>query len=349
MSANAELNAPVVPGEWEPHRACWVAWPWDASLWEDLLPTVQATWVELCAAISDVDAPAGERRGEALEVLVPGPVQESMARRALRQRDIEARFHQIPYGDIWMRDIAPIFVHRGDRVEAASFAFNGWGEKYILEGDADVSQAVARTCGLPFERHDWVLEGGSVELDGRGTCLTTEQCLLNVNRNPALDLTGIEARLAASLGVRKTIWLGDGLLNDHTDGHIDTIARFVGPSKVLAMEPAAEDPNRSSLEAIIDTLTASTDADGRSIDVVTVPSPGTVLDRIGTLMPASYVNFYIANGTVAVPVYGVPNDDIACEGIAALFPGRRIVPIPARELLEGGGAFHCITQQEPLP
>jgi agmatine deiminase len=193
-----------------------------------------------------------------------------------------------------------------------------------------------------------VLEGGSVDVDGEGTVLTTRQCLLNENRNPGMDQAAIERGLVEALGVSAVLWLGDGLLNDHTDGHVDTVARFVAPGVVVAMEPAtAGDPNRDTLLRLLAELRSLRDAAGRRLTVETLPSPGAILDEEGQVMPASYVNFYIANHAVVVPTYGSPADEVAVARIGALFPGRRTSGVDARAILSGGGAFHCITQQVP--
>jgi agmatine deiminase len=195
-----------------------------------------------------------------------------------------------------------------------------------------------------------VLEGGSIEVDGRGTCLTTRQCLLNPNRNPGLSREDIERKLGQALGVRRVLWLDEGLLNDHTDGHVDNLARFVAPGRVVCMEPrAADDPNRSTLDAIVHALEGFRDAAGERLQVHRIPSPGLVIGKSGQPMPASYVNFYIANHAVAVPTFGARSDEEAVSSLSQLFPDRRTVAIPAKELLEGGGVFHCITQQQPAP
>lgn len=329
------------PAEWAPHAACWVAWPSAEDLWGESLGPARRAWVAMARAIG------GDGGSERLVVLVPNEAQERLAKDALA--GLNARFHRVPFGDIWMRDIAPIFVRnaRGE-VATARFAFNGWGGKYVLPSDDRVAERVAKLAGLREFAASWVLEGGSLDVDGEGTCLTTRQCLLNPNRNPSMDQRAVERSLAGSLGVQATVWLGDGLVNDHTDGHVDNIARFVAPGVALCMEPSgADDPNREALEAIARDLATAKDARGRKLDVVRVPSPGRVVDDEGKVVPASFANFYVGNRAVVVPTYGTPWDDAAVTKIAALFPGRSTVGIDARAMLTGGGAFHCITQQEP--
>jgi len=255
----------------------------------------------------------------------------------------------VPVGDIWLRDTAPIFVKdEQGALRAACFGFNGWGRKYLLPGDDRVAGRVAARSGLPRTDHAWVLEGGSVEVDGEGTLLTTRQCLLNPNRNPGLDTAEIEAALADGLGAEKVLWLDEGLINDHTDGHIDTLARFAAPGVVVCMEARdGADPNAAVLDRLATDLATMTDARGRTLQVVRIPSPGLVLDGEGEVMPASYVNFYIGNRSVVVPTYGTAYDEAAVDALAPLFPGRRVVGRSARAILSGGGAFHCITQQQP--
>jgi agmatine deiminase len=330
------------PAEWGRHSACWLAWPSHGHLWGDQLGPAQAEFAGLCRAIA-------EEGGEALDLLVQDAGAERAAREALASVPGLVRFHRVPVGDIWLRDTAPIFVQDpAGALGAACFRFNGWGGKYVLPGDEQVAGRVAALCGLPMFQHDWILEGGSVEGDGQGTVLTTRQCLLNPNRNPGLDQAAIESSLREALGAEKVLWLEEGLLNDHTDGHIDTLARFVAPGVVVCMEAReADDPNAATLDRIASDLAACTDARGRKLQVVRIPSPGRVRNEQGEVLPASFVNFYIGNGTVIVPTYGTPHDEAAVAALAPLFPGRRVLGRPARAILSGGGAFHCITQQQP--
>ncbi|WP_306590811.1 agmatine/peptidylarginine deiminase [Geothrix sp. 21YS21S-4] len=330
------------PAEWDRHAACWLAWPGHGHLWQENLAPAQAEWAGLARAIA-------EDGGETLEILVEGAGEEAAAREALGGLAGAARFHHVPVGDIWLRDTAPIFVRdAAGALHAACFLFNGWGGKYVLPNDEHVADRVATLSGAPAVDRGLILEGGSVDVDGEGTVLTTRQCLLNPNRNPGLDQAQIETALREGLGAEKVLWLDEGLLNDHTDGHIDTLARFVAPGVVVCMEardPA--DPNAAVLDRLAADLADFTDARGRKLQVVRIPSPGLVADEDGKPMPASYVNFYIGNWTVVVPTYGTPWDEAAVAALAPLFPGRRVVGRSARAILSGGGAFHCITQQQP--
>jgi agmatine deiminase len=264
---------------------------------------------------------------------------EADARAALGATEV--RFHRARYGDIWLRDTGPVFVTAPGAIRAARFRFDGWGGKYQMEGDSEVSGLVAGWAGVEAVANDFVLEGGAIEVDGAGVLLTTRQCLLGGNRNPDADERSMERRLRDALGIERVVWLDRGLQNDHTDGHIDTLARFVAPGVVAAMEPAAGDPNEEALRGIL------RDLDAAGLDVVTVPSPGEVLDARGGLLPASYMNFYIGNTAVVVPTYGAAADDAAVARLNALFPGRRVAGSPGKAILVGGGAFHCCTQQQP--
>ncbi|MBP6631185.1 MAG: agmatine deiminase family protein [Kofleriaceae bacterium] len=335
-----------MPAEWAPHAAVWTAWPHDPEQWAEGLDAPRRSLMAMCAAIVDLDG-AGQARGERVELLVRGDADAAAARALLGPAAAAVRFHPARYGDIWLRDTGPLFLVGAGAPLAACFRFDGWGGKYVMDGDTEVGATIAAATTSRTIRHDFVLEGGAVEVDGAGTILTTRQCLLGGARNPGLDQDALDALLRHALGGDQVVWLDRGLRNDHTDGHIDTIARFVGPGVVACMAPAADDPNRDALAAILADLRAARDASGRPLEVVTTPSPGAVLDAAGALMPASYMNFYIANTTVVVPTYDAPTDDAAVAAIASWFPGRRTVGVPGKAVVVGGGGFHCSTQQQP--
>lgn len=325
------------PGEWEPHRACWLAFPSAPELWPELAAT-QAAFVTMCQGIAE-----GHERGagEQLEVLVKDEAAEAQASALLA--GLPARFHRIPFGDIWMRDIAPVFLLRRGVLGSVRFRFNGWGGKYSYPGDDRVAAAIQERVNAEHLASSLVLEGGGVESDGAGLCMTTRDVALNPNRNARSTPAQIEAALSAALGAERVIWLNRGLLNDHTDGHIDNIARFIGPGRVVCMRPSgADDPNADVLADI------ERDLREQGLTVETIPSPGRVEGRDGRPLPASYLNFYIANSSVVVPVFGSIHDEAALKALGALFPGRSVRPVPAKLLLEEGGTVHCITQQEPL-
>ncbi len=352
----------VQPAEWMPHESCWLAWPSDPFLWQSNLGPAQDEFVALCDAIADVDPQSRRVRGDRLNILVPDDATLKVAERRLL--GLPVTFHLLPYGDIWLRDTGPIFAYENPEIEenpvagedtplpglfALCYAFNGWGEKFILNHDSEVSRSLAGFTKTKIQYKTIILEGGSIEPDGEGTCLTTEQCLLNPNRNPNLNKEQIQTILWNDLGVQKVIWLKNGLMNDHTDGHIDTIARFTSPYTVVCMKAQSEgDPNAEVLKEIEAQLKASTDALTRPLNVHTIPSPGRLVDDEGNVLPASYVNFYIGNSTVVVPTYGSVYDEEAVSQIRNLFPNRRVVGSPALHILSGGGAFHCITNHQPL-
>ncbi|MEG3169111.1 agmatine deiminase family protein [Sphingomonas sp. LB3N6] len=317
----------TTPAEWAHHKAVWIGFPSHADLWlEDLEPARD----EVVAFAKAVHA---EGRGETV-ILVAADVGSATTAKKL------APFAQVvvePFGDIWLRDTAPIIVGDGS---ARDFRFNGWGGKYDLPGDDTIGQRLAASRHKRVETCDWVLEGGAIDGDGTGTVVTTQQCLLNRNRNPSLSKADIEARLASDLGYTRVVWLGDGLVNDHTDGHVDNLARFVGEGRVAIPKPTDNDPNWQVYQ------NAARDARAAGLEVVTIPSPGRVL-RDEEVVPASYMNFYIGNAAVVVPLYGTENDAAAVVAIQALFPDREVVGQRADHILTGGGSFHCISQQIP--
>jgi len=324
----------MIPPEWAPHKAIWTAWPSAADLWgEDLEPAR----LEVAAMIRSL---ADEGRGDRMRVLAFGREAEASAKLALRQ---SAEIIPGAFGDIWFRDTGPIFTRTG----SVGFRFNGWGGKYQLPHDTEVADQIARSAGVSLTRHDFILEGGAVEMDGEGTLLTTRQCVLNPNRNPDWDEEKAEAGLRHALGVEKILWLDEGLANDHTDGHIDNLARFVAPGRVVCQQAYGEDdPNADVFDEIALSLAVMKDAHGRKLEVIRIPSPGPVVDEDGDAVPASHMNFLIGNSTVVVPIYSDSGDD-AVNALAPLFPDRKIIGLSSHAILTGGGSFHCITQQEP--
>jgi agmatine deiminase len=317
------------PPEWAPHEAVWIGFPSHPELWlEDLEPARE----EVAAFARAVHA---EGSGEKVILVAADP---EAARAAESIAGDSADVVVEPFGDIWLRDTGPIVDGSG---RAHDFRFNGWGGKYDLEGDSDVGARLARGRKLAVEEHKWILEGGAIDGDGTGLCVTTEQCLLNPNRNPNLTKTDVEKLLDASLGYSRVLWLGDGLLNDHTDGHVDNLARFVGENRLLIPEATENDPNWRVYQD------AAQRAAGFGVQVVRFPSPGRVLSPEEEIIPASYMNFYIGNAAVVVPVYGQENDGAAIAAVEALFPDRKVVGQRADHILTGGGSFHCISQQLP--
>ena len=319
------------PPEWAPHDCVWIGYPSHADLWEADLEPARAEVAAFARAVW------AEGKGEQVRLVAAEPQSVDSAKANAPFADIV----QEPFGDIWLRDTGPILLKQGDLRLARSFRFNGWGGKYELEGDDTVGLRLAEGIGLDGERRDWILEGGAIDVDGTGLAVTTEQCLLNPNRNPGMGRDEIERRLSEDLGIERVLWLGEGLANDHTDGHVDNLARFVGEGLIAIPEPAgADDPN----SAVYADARARAAAFG--LDIAPLPSPGRV-EREGEIIPASYMNFYIGNAAVVVPLYGAPNDEAAVAAVGALFPGRVAVGQRADHVLTGGGSFHCIRQQVP--
>lgn len=323
------MTRPIQPPEWAHHKAVWIGFPSHPELWKDDL---QPARDEVAAFAAAVHA-AG--KGERVLLVAADPEAGDAARTLAPFATIVVQ----PFGDIWLRDSGVIMVTRN---KARAFDFNGWGGKYDLPGDDDIGVRLAEERGgIDVETCDWVLEGGAIDGDGTGLVVTTEQCLLNANRNPLLTRDDIAVRLREDLGFTQILWLGEGLLNDHTDGHVDNLARFVAPGRLAVPEAADNDPNWLVYQRAAERARALD-----TIELVRLPSPGRII-RDGEIIPASYMNFYIGNAAVVVPQYGAPNDAAAVAAIAALFPGREVVGQRADHILSGGGSFHCISQQIP--
>ena len=335
-----------MPAEWERHRGTWLSWPHKEASWPGNfgpVPTIFASMVRCLI----------ER--EEVHINVAGPEMETAVRGFLTDEGVgtgNVFFHLNPTDDAWCRDHGPIFIQRdahGRQQEAiVDWGYNAWGGKYPpYDQDDVIPTRIGAEYGIPVFHPGIILEGGSLDVNGHGTLLTTEACLLNPNRNPQLDRAGIEARLRAFLGVSKILWLGEGIAGDDTDGHVDDLARFVDRNTVVTVvEEDRADQNYEPLQQNLERLRGMTDQDARPLRVVTLPMPRP-LYHAGQRLPASYANFYIANGLVLLPTYDPPRDEEAATTLQALFPDRDVIGIDCADLVWGLGAFHCVTQQWP--
>jgi len=349
---NSLANSPTprslgyaMPAEWAPHRGTWLSWPHNRETWPTQLERVKEVWLQLIGALS---------LSERVFLLVNDEATEKEVITRLKKSGVEldrVSILQIRTVDVWMRDYGPSFLTRNlpDAPLAINdWIFNGWGAKYkSYEEDDRVAKEIAARLRLPVFEHPIVLEGGSIEVNGAGICMTTEQCLLNRNRNPAMTRKEIERYLMDALGVEYVIWLGNGLAGDDTDGHIDDIARFVSPSTIVCVsETSPGDENYAALRQNYERLEGARDPGGHRYSIVGLPCPRPIYHDHCRL-PASYANFYIANEIVAVPVFDDPNDGTALGILKELFPGRKVLGLPCKDMIAGLGAIHCVTQQEP--
>jgi agmatine deiminase len=339
----AELGFSMPP-EWAKHDATWLSWPKNPLTFPpEIVSKVEAAYVAM------IEALAG---GERVDLLVDDARTEDRVRAMLSAKSVA--FHMIESADVWMRDYGPIFVKKGGKgrgVAATKWEFNAWGGKYDdLLPDNETGLEVARSTGLRIFEPGVVLEGGSIDVNGRGSLLTTEQCLLNKNRNPKLGKAQLERLLHDYLGVDVVVWLGEGVAGDDTDGHVDDIARFVNEDTVVCMtEPDAGDANYAALKHDRAVLSAHKDREGRRLEVVPIEMPRSI-EGDGARLPASYANFYVGNSAVLVPVFGdARRDSAALETLSESFQGRNIVPVNCRELVYGFGGIHCVSQQQPAP
>jgi len=336
-----------MPAEWEPHQATWLSWPHNIETWpENILPRIEELFAKMATELS---------HGEEVRINVADQEMEKRARSALRQLEVDFSkvfFHHFPTNDAWVRDHGPQFIIQEksakNQVGILDWEYNAWGNKYPpFDLDNAIPGQISEALGLSRWSPEMVLEGGSIEVNGRGTLLTTEQCLLHPNRNPQMSKEEIEEMLKHYLGVKKILWLGEGIVGDDTDGHIDDITRFVAADTVLtAVEENSEDENFKPLQENLIRLQGMTDQDERPLKIITLPMPGAVFHK-GERLPASYANFYIGNKVVLVPIFSDPLDQAALKILQGLFSQRRVVGIDSRELAIGLGGIHCVTQQLP--
>jgi agmatine deiminase len=321
----------LMPPEWASQDWLWIGFPHLAEEWPGWLGAAQEQMAAFASAVAD--------SGQEVRLLVRDEANEARARALVSGKvTLERRV----YGDVWLRDTGPLVVFEDDATRSARrFGFNGWGGKYLMPGDMEVGEALAADAGLAVTASPMILEGGAVDGDGTGLVATTEQCLLNPNRNPHMSRAAIEAELAEHLGFARVLWLGDGLINDHTDGHVDNLARFVAPNRLVVPEATGRDDPNAAIYA-----DAAARAAAAGVEVERIPSPGRI-EREGRVEPASYVNFAITSHLVVVPTFGSPQDAEGVAAIAALFPDRDTIGLPGEAVLAGGGGFHCASQQMP--
>ncbi|MBL8030291.1 MAG: agmatine deiminase family protein [Candidatus Doudnabacteria bacterium] len=350
----------IFPAEWEKHSAVWLAWQHDEISFPGRVEKVENSMTEFIKAV---------HTSEMVNLLVLDEKMKEKAQTKLKSAGVDllrVNFKITEYMDAWMRDTGVLFVRiiplpsgerlgEGAPLAIASFTFNIWGNKFPdLEIDKQIPEKVSSWTNLPLIKSDIVLEGGSLDVNGEGLCLTTEQCLLNENRNPGRSKEDVEKELERLLGVKKTIWLKKGLVNDHTDGHIDEIARFVSPDTVVvAYEENEKKENYKILNENYEQLLKETNLNGKALNVVKLPIPHVQFkdapagNVAGSIAPVSYTNFYIGNEVVVVPVFEDVNDQKALKIIQDLFPTRKVVPLHSLDLAYGGGGIHCLTQQQP--
>lgn len=327
-----------MPPEWAPHRATWIAWPHQTRDWPGKFAPIPWVFAEVARLLSP---------GEIVAILVRDAAHERQARRVLARVGVDPsrlEFHRIPTDRCWTRDSGPIFLrHPSGRRLATCWIFNGWAKYPNPKLDAKVGARIARVAGVPAVSMDVVLEGGAIDVDGAGTLLATEECLLSdvQARNPGLGREGTERVLMDGLGIRRVVWLDRGIVGDDTHGHIDDVARFVGPGRVLlCREENPKDENHAIVRENLERLHAA------HVEVIDLPMPSPIVFD-GMRVPASYANFYIGNAAVIVPTFNDPNDRVALGILAELFPDRKVVGIHAVDLIWGLGTLHCMTQQEP--
>ncbi len=332
-----------MPAEWEPHRGTWLSYPHNPKSFFTALKGAQDGFADMVAALAKV---------EEVHVNVNDLATERVLRRKLVRRKAlkNVFYHHFPTNDAWCRDHGAIFLKEATtgKIVATDWIFNAWGGKYPCAKDNRIARQMADFLGTACFAFPWVMEGGAIDVNGTGLLLTTEACLLNKNRNPSLSRRKIEKLLCAGLGVKKVLWLKDGIAGDDTNGHIDDIARFVDARTIVTVvEENKADDNHAVLARNLADLKSFRDLDGQPLRIVTLPMPAPVYYRKDERLPASYANFYIANGIVLLPVFNCPQDQEAIRTLAGVFKTRKIVPVDASAIIVGLGTCHCLSQQIP--
>jgi len=336
-----------MPAEWEQHSSTWLAWPFNVDTWKpDDLCVVENTYLKIIRHLV---------KGEHINILIEDASSQNRVTSLLNASGLNTKqihFHEIITNDVWIRDFGPNFIIResstGRQIAINRWQFNSWGQKYDWEKDNEACEKIVRESKLPWFDPKIVLEGGAIDVNGKGICLTTSSCLLNTNRNGVLSAEKMEKYLKSYLGIKKIVWLDGALKGDDTDGHVDNLARFVNPSTIVYIsEEDKSDANYLGLKDIEETLKKARDLDGKPFALIPLPMPGVIKDD-NFRLPASYANFFIGNNAVLVPEFNDSKDVIAQKTLKACFPKKEIVPIDSRILIKGQGGIHCITQQQPM-
>ena len=332
-----------MPAEWERHQATWLTWPHDEAHWPGKFEKVAPIWARMVKELeSDED----------VHLNIHDESTENVAKKAMDQAGVIGKnvyLHRIPNNYSWARDHGPIFVRDAqNQLVLSHWEYNAWGNKWMHDHDDGIPSQVARLTNISELKVPMVLEGGSIDVNGSGLLLTTTSCLLNKNRNPSFSKEQIEKYLSRVLGAQKILWLGDGIEGDDTDGHVDDLTRFVNENTILTMvEKDKNDENYKALEMNLNSLKTMTDQHGKPLEIIEVQMPNPVIHE-GHRLPASYANFYIGNKVILLPVFEMNSDQTAVDTLEKLFPDRKVAAIPSRDLVWGLGAFHCVTQQQPL-
>lgn len=330
----------VMPAEWDKHSATWTSWPFDDELWFGLLEKVRSEFADLVHTISQF---------EPVHLLVRDQEALESAKQFLKDTP-NVTFHSVPLDDVWFRDNGPIFVkNQNGHLQAIKWEFNSWGQKFEWLKDNQAAYEAIKFLKSSFVKTNIVMEGGSLDVNGEGVALTTSLCLLSPMRNPNMTSQDIEACLKQHMGIEKLLWLDDGLEGDHTDGHIDTIVRFVDAKTIVySMTDDVSDPNHKTMADNYERLKTFTDCHGQPFRLVSLPLPKNRMELEGDRLPCTYANFYIGNGFVVVPQYDDPHDELALDILKGLFPSRQVIGLKSKYLICGGGSFHCVTQQQPV-
>jgi len=338
----AASKAPLhIPHETAPQSVIHTAWPSTSEYWFEALDGARDEFARFLTLLS---APKGSGQRQSIMIYGANAETEADARRRMGHL---AQIIRAPYGDVWTRDTGPVFAKTPSGLQAIRFGFNGWGGKFQYPGDESIGATIARQAGAEIVNLPWICEGGALEFDGEGTALTTRDVVLNPNRNPRLTQARAEADLKAALGLEAVIWLDDGLAGDHTDGHIDNLARFARPGVVVTQKPTGDDdPNAALYARTVRSLKQARDGKGRSLQVIEIASPGRVLDEQGQPAAASHMNWVIGPRHVIIPTYNRHGAE-AVRQLQPVFPNHEVVASPASHILTGGGAFHCVTCNQP--